>query len=64
MLKIDSDGSGDIGSAICAFAEKHAPTALVMMKENKSGLINFFIGSVTKYCATHIKVPLIIVPEG
>lgn len=37
MLHVDSDGSSAIGAAICNFCEKHKPSALVMMKENKSG---------------------------
>jgi len=63
MLHTDGDSSSSIGAAICGFVENHKPAALVMMKENKSGFTRFFVGSVTKYCAVHSTVPVVIVPE-
>ncbi len=63
MLRINGDGSSAVGAAICQFVEKHQPAALAMMKENKSGFTRFFVGSVTRYCAVHSHVPVIIVPE-
>ena len=63
MLRIDGDGSSAIGAAICHFVEERQPTALAMMKENKSGITRFFMGSVTRYCAVHSCVPVIIIPE-
>lgn len=56
------EGSKAIGAAICDYAEKHNPVALVLMKEQKSAVVRFFLGSVTEYCAVHSAVPVIIVP--
>ena len=58
----DSDGSSVIGEAICEFVQHRKPTALVLMKQSKSALARFFVGSVTKYCAANCHVPVIIVP--
>ena len=62
MLHSDPDGSNDIGAAICNYAEKHKPVALLMMKHNKSALTRIFLGSVTRYCAIHCHTPVVIVP--
>ena len=62
ILHSEPDGSSAIGAAICNFVEKHKPVALVLMKQNKSAVARFFVGSVTKYCATKCHVPVIIVP--
>lgn len=43
-------------------AAKHKPDALVLMKEQKSALVRFFLGSVTEYCANHSAVPVKVVP--
>ena len=63
MLHIVGDGSSAVGHAICHFAEEHQAAALAMMKENKSSFTKFFVGSVTRYCAVHSRVPVIIIPE-
>ncbi len=62
LLHTFPDGSTSIGNAICEFAEKTNPAALVLMKQQKSALQRFFLGSVTKHCAVHSSVPVIIVP--
>lgn len=62
ILHSDPDGSRAVGAAICNFVEEHKPVALVLMKQNKSAVARFFVGSVTKYCATKCHVPVIIVP--
>lgn len=64
VLHSDSDGSSNIGSAICQYADDTKPAALVLMRENKSAVSRFFLGSVTKYCAVHSPVPVVIVPAG
>ena len=48
--------------AICAFVEEHHPAALVIMRENKGAVTRFFMGSVSRYCAVHSAVPVIVVP--
>ncbi|CAL5224355.1 g7029 [Coccomyxa viridis] len=63
MLHIHGDGSSAIGAAICQYVEKHQPAALAMMKQNKSGFTRAFVGSVTRYCAVHSRMPVIIIPE-
>ncbi|KAK9916114.1 hypothetical protein WJX75_008784 [Coccomyxa subellipsoidea] len=62
LLHSFPDGSTSIGSAICEFAEKTRPAALVLMKQQKSALKRFFLGSVTKFCVVHSHVPVIVVP--
>ncbi|CAL8469895.1 g9437 [Coccomyxa elongata] len=63
MVHCSPDGtSSDIGAAICEYVEQTKPAALVLMKENKGAIERIFVGSVTKYCATHCRSPLIIVP--
>jgi nucleotide-binding universal stress UspA family protein len=64
LLHSNPDGSNNIGAAICAWTETHKPAALLMMKENKSAVARFFVGSVTKYCATHCNVPVVIIPQA
>ena len=39
------------------------PAALVVMRENKNSITRFFMGSVSRYCAVHSTVPVIIVPS-
>jgi nucleotide-binding universal stress UspA family protein len=62
LLHSESDGSNAIGAAICDFMDKHKPAAVLLMKQNKSAVCRLFVGSVTKYCASHCHAPVIIVP--
>ncbi|BDA43067.1 hypothetical protein COCOBI_04-0770 [Coccomyxa sp. Obi] len=62
ILHASPEGSNAIGAAICDFAEKQNPAAMLLMKQQKSPVVQFFLGSVTKYCAVHSTVPVIIVP--
>jgi nucleotide-binding universal stress UspA family protein len=62
VLHCYNDGASDIGAAICDFVETNQPSAVVLMRKNKSPVISFFMGSVTKYCATHSQAPVVIVP--
>ncbi|CAL8465652.1 g5188 [Coccomyxa elongata] len=64
VLKISSsNSSGHIGAAICEYAEKNKGNALIMMRNNKSSMERFFMGSVTRYCAVHSPIPVIVVPN-
>ncbi|CAL8469893.1 g9435 [Coccomyxa elongata] len=63
VLKVESDSSSHIGTAICDYAEKVKAVALILMRQNKSAVSRFFMGSVTKFCAVHSTIPVIIVPE-
>ncbi|CAL8469882.1 g9424 [Coccomyxa elongata] len=63
VVSVDSDSSSDIGAAICTYTEKTKANALILMRQNKSTISRFFLGSVTKYCAIHSPVPVIIVPS-
>ncbi|CAL8469883.1 g9425 [Coccomyxa elongata] len=62
VLTVDSDSSSDIGAAICEYAESVNADALIMMRQNKSAISRFFMGSVTRYCAVHSAAPVTIVP--
>jgi nucleotide-binding universal stress UspA family protein len=64
VINARSDSSGVIGGAICNYVEKHKPAALIMMRQNKSAMTTFFVGSVTKHCAVHCPAPVIVVPQG
>jgi nucleotide-binding universal stress UspA family protein len=63
ILQAEAEGSAGVGQAICDFVNKDKPSALVVMKQNKSALARFFLGSVTKHCATHSHCPVVIVPS-
>lgn len=62
MLQSESDGSTSIGQAICQYVHQAKPDALILMKQNKNAVTRFFIGSVTRYCATECDIPVVIVP--
>ena len=62
MLHSESDGSTSIGQAICQYVHQAKPDALILMKQNKNAVTRFFIGSVTRYCATECDIPVVIVP--
>ncbi|CAL8465654.1 g5190 [Coccomyxa elongata] len=64
VVMVDSDSSRHIGAAICKLAEKAKADALIMMRQNKSAVAHFFLGSVTQYCAAHSPTPVIIVPNS
>lgn len=63
MLHNHSDSSHHVGAIICDFTQKNNPSALIMMRAEKSSVTRFFEGSVTTYCAVHSGSPVIIVPE-
>ncbi|BDA51491.1 hypothetical protein COCOBI_19-0460 [Coccomyxa sp. Obi] len=62
VVEINGDSSKQIGEAICAHAEKVKADAMVLMRQNKSGVTRFFMGSVTRYCAVHSPTPVAVVP--
>lgn len=62
-IEVASDSSSHIGEAICEYAGKVEAHALVLMRHDKSTLGRILLGSVTRYCAVHSPVPVIIVPE-
>ncbi|BDA51492.1 2-hydroxyacid dehydrogenase homolog 2 [Coccomyxa sp. Obi] len=53
VLPVDSDSSSQIGAAICEYADKTKADALIMMRQNKSAVERFFMGSVSRYCAVN-----------
>jgi hypothetical protein len=62
LLHTGGDSSRSVGDALCRFVAKLQPAALVLMKENKSAVVQFFLGSVSRFCAAHSTAPVIIVP--
>ena len=62
LLHTGGDSSRSVGDALCRFVAKIQPAALVLMKENKSAVVQFFLGSVSRFCAAHSTAPVIIVP--
>jgi nucleotide-binding universal stress UspA family protein len=62
VVHCDTEGAGNVGEAICSFVEKNKPSALVVMRENKSPVVKFLLGSVTRFCATHSRAPVVVVP--
>ncbi len=64
IVETDGDSSSHIGKAMCEYAEKVKADALVMMRQNKSAVARFFMGSVTRYCAVHSPTPVVIVPAS
>ncbi|CAL8465653.1 g5189 [Coccomyxa elongata] len=63
VVEINGDSSKQIGEAICEHAEKVKADTLVLMRQNKSTVTRFFLGSVTRYCAVHSPTPVAIVPN-
>lgn len=63
VVAVHNDSSSNIGAAICHYAATVKADALVLMRENKSAVARFFLGSVTKYCAAHSLTPIVIVPN-
>ncbi|BDA43892.1 hypothetical protein COCOBI_05-0750 [Coccomyxa sp. Obi] len=61
-IEVASDSSSHIGAAICEYAEKVKADALVLMRHNKTTIGRILLGSVTRHCAVHSPVPVIIVP--
>jgi nucleotide-binding universal stress UspA family protein len=51
----------DIGQVVCQEAEKLSASPLVMYSHQKSRMEEFFLGSVSKYCATACKRPVLLV---
>lgn len=49
-----------IGEIICIRAQELQTPAVVMSKHSQGAIKEFFMGSVTKYCAQHCKQPVII----
>ncbi|KAK9843810.1 hypothetical protein WJX81_007230 [Elliptochloris bilobata] len=62
LLHTGGDSSRSVGDALCTFAAKTKPVALVLMKENKSAFEEFFLGSVSRHRAMHCSVPVLVVP--
>ncbi|CAL8465663.1 g5199 [Coccomyxa elongata] len=63
VLAVDSDNSSQIGAAICKYAEETTADAVILMRENKSEVSRFLMGSVTRYCAVNSPIPVVIVPN-
>jgi nucleotide-binding universal stress UspA family protein len=49
-----------IGEAICKRADALNAAAVCMAKHQRGAISEFFLGSTTKYCTTHMKAPLIV----
>jgi nucleotide-binding universal stress UspA family protein len=62
VVYCDGEGASNVGEAICGFVETNKPSALVVMRENKSPIVKFLLGSVTRFCATHSRAPVVVVP--
>lgn len=52
ILHKGSDSSMNTGRAICEFADKLQPAALVLMKQNKAPVSHFFRGSLSTAAST------------
>ncbi len=61
-IEVASDSSSHIGASICEYAEKVNAHALVLMRHNKTTVGRIILGSVTRHCAVHSPVPVVIVP--
>jgi nucleotide-binding universal stress UspA family protein len=61
IVKSDVD-TDSIGNVICNKADMLKAAAVIMASHNRSKLKEFFLGSVTNYCAHHCKQPVLIVP--
>ncbi|BDA43897.1 hypothetical protein COCOBI_05-0800 [Coccomyxa sp. Obi] len=64
IVQTDCDSSSHIGAAICECAKKIRADALVMMRQNRSAVARFFMGSITRYCALHSPTPVLVVPTS
>ncbi|KAF8060065.1 Zeaxanthin epoxidase [Scenedesmus sp. PABB004] len=54
---VDNDS---IGALVCRRAEQVGAVAVVMAKHSRGAIKEFFVGSVTNYCAHHCKQPVLI----
>jgi nucleotide-binding universal stress UspA family protein len=52
-----------IGEAICKRADALNASAVFLAKHNRGTISEWFLGSVTKYCTTHCKAPMVILHE-
>ncbi|BDA43910.1 hypothetical protein COCOBI_05-0930 [Coccomyxa sp. Obi] len=64
VVETDSDSTISVGPALCKYAWEVKADALILMRQNKSAVSRFFMGSVTRYCAVHSPVPVLIVPNA
>ncbi|CAL8469894.1 g9436 [Coccomyxa elongata] len=64
VVETDSNSTISAGPALCDYAWKVKADALILMRRNKSAVSRFFMGSVTRYCAVHSPVPVLIVPSA
>jgi nucleotide-binding universal stress UspA family protein len=53
---------GSVGEAIVEYAEKHAPTILVIGTRGLSGVRSTIEGSVTRHVTEHVDSPVLAVP--
>ena len=53
VVKFATDNDS-IGSIICKRAEQINAVAVVLAKHNKGKIAEFFVGSVTNYCESHL----------
>jgi hypothetical protein len=48
------------GSVICKRAEQLNAVAIVVAKHNRSGVVEFFVGSCANYLTHHSKSPVVV----
>ncbi|BDA44876.1 hypothetical protein COCOBI_06-3540 [Coccomyxa sp. Obi] len=60
IVKSDVD-TESIGNVVCKKAEDLDVAAIIVSLHSKSRLQEFFLGSVTNYCAHHSRKPLLVV---
>jgi nucleotide-binding universal stress UspA family protein len=62
VLQAEGDSSKRIGQRIIKYAVDHGAAMVVMASHSKKPITEFFLGSVTSYCAHHSKSPVVILP--
>jgi len=60
VVHAEGDSSKKIGQRVIKYAVDHEATMLVMASHSKKPLTEFWLGSVTSYCAHHSKTPVVI----
>jgi nucleotide-binding universal stress UspA family protein len=60
VIQAEGDSSKKIGQRVIKYAVDHEAAMLVMASHSKKPLIEFWLGSVTSYCAHHSLVPVVI----
>ncbi|KAK9808955.1 hypothetical protein WJX72_006974 [[Myrmecia] bisecta] len=62
ILRLKAAGSAAIGRAICNWAHAKDTALIVMARHSRSAFEEFFVGSVSSFCVSNCREPLMLLP--